>query len=458
MGRIVVVGASGASVPVTVDGAAAFSLAEASADTINGLASSGSLFAQNLLPGAAIATVPGGATGEALLFSPGSVGFPSGYDFLIIPAAGATVDETETASATTVLAGTGDTTVMGGGGGGAFIAGGGGNLFQGASVGGGSYTIALGNGNDSVDAFSGNNLVYTGTAHNQVELHGGQNTVWSSGSDNIIADSDGVIGLDGSGSNVSAGERTLVVDNGIGNSVRTGSLTSETIFGGGGGHYTYGPGQTTIIGGADDTISGGGTSTDPAHANIFGGINTVVDLDSFLADFTFIADPGERATLVGVTSDAVFGASGANVSYASAEGLSYLIAGAGNETLNGARASGSLELFGGEDTALTGGSGSDTVIAGTGNNTITGGAGGANLFIFSKGAAGGHDVITDFTGAAGNLVGLFGYGANAAQAALAGASSSGSGSVISLTDNTTITFDAVTPDQLKADAARFFST
>ena len=459
MGRIVVVGASGASVPVTVDGAAAFSLAENVAGALNGLASSGSLFAQDLIPGGAIATVPGGDTGEALLFSPAGIGFPAGYDLLTIPTVGATIDETATASATTVLAGTGNTTVMGGGGGGALIAGAGNNLFRGASAGGGNYTIALGNGSDSVDASSGNDLIYTGTGQNQVVLYGGYDTVWSSGTDNIVAERDDVVGLNGSGSDVSAGDQTLVVDDGIGNAVQTGGFAAETIFGGASGRYSYGPGDTTIIGGADDTISGGGTSTRPADANIFGGINTVVDLDSFLASFTFIADPGDNATLRGVTSDAVFGADGATISYADTEGLSYLIAGAGNETLNGAGASGSLELFGnGGDTALIGGSGSDTAIAGTGNNTVTGGSGGANLFIISEGAAGGHDVITDFTGAAGNRVGLFGYGAAAAQAALAGASSSGSGSVISLGDKTTITFDGVTPDRLKADAGSFFST
>ena len=459
MGTIVVVGASGASVAVTVDGAAAFSLAETVADAVNNLASSGSLFAQDLIPGGANATVPGGDTGEALLFSPGSIAFPVGYEFLTIPTVSATVDETGTASATTVLAGTGNTTVIGGSGGGAFIAGAGNNLFQGASVGGGTYTIALGDGNDSIDARSGNNLIYTGAGHDQVELHGGRNTVWSSGSDNISAESDDVIGLNGSGSSVTAGEDTLVVDNGSGNSVQAGSPTSETIFGGASGRYGYGPGETTIIGGVNDTISGGGTSTRPGQADIFGGIDTVVHLDSFLASFTFIADPGENAALVGVTTDAVFGADAANVSYANTEGLSYLIAGAGNETLNGAGASGSLELFGnGGNTALTGGSGSDMVIAGTGNNTITGGAGSANLFIFSEGAAGGHDVITDLASAAGNRVGLFGYGANAAQAALAGASSSGSGSVISLSDDTTITFEGISLDQLKADAGSFFST
>ncbi len=457
MDTVVVVGASGASVPVTVDGAAAFSLAETFAGAVDGLASSGSLFAQDLIPGGTIATVPGGDTGEALLFTPGSVVFPAGYDFLTIPTVSATIDETATASATTVLAGSGNTTIMGGGGG-AFIAGAGNNLFQDLSVGGGNYTIALGDGNDSVDVSGGSNLIFTGAGHNQVELYGGRTTVWSSGSDTINAESDDVVGLNGSGSDVSAGEDTLVVDNGVGNSVQTGSLTSETIFGGASGQYTYGPGDTTIVGGANDTISGGGTSTRPAHANIFGGVNTVVDLNTFLASFTFIADPGRNATLVGVNSDAVFGADGATISYANMEGLSYLIAGSGNETLNGAGASGSPELFGGGGTALIGGSGGDTAIAGTGNDTITGGSGGANLFIFSNGAAGGHDVITDFTSAAGNRVGLFGYGANAAQAALAGASGSGSGSVISLSDDTTITFDGITPDQLKAHAGSFFST
>ena len=81
------------------------------------------------------------------------------------------------------------------------------------------------------------------------------------------------------------------------------------------------------------------------------------------------------------------------------------------------------------------------------------------MFVFSKGAVGGSDFITDFGSAAGDMVGLFGYGANAVQTALAGATSTAAGgSIIALSDNTTITFTNLTVDQLKSHSSQIFST
>ena len=58
VGVVTVMGASGAHVPVTVNGGVAFSLAQAYASAVNGLG--GTLFSQNLTAGIAPATVPGG--------------------------------------------------------------------------------------------------------------------------------------------------------------------------------------------------------------------------------------------------------------------------------------------------------------------------------------------------------------------------------------------------------------
>ena len=78
--------------------------------------------------------------------------------------------------------------------------------------------------------------------------------------------------------------------------------------------------------------------------------------------------------------------------------------------------------------------------------------------MFSASEGGGKVAITDFGSAAGNMVGLFGYGANAVQSALATATNTSSGgSVITLSDNTTITFNNLNVDQLKADSSQFFS-
>ena len=92
--------------------------------------------------------------------------------------------------------------------------------------------------------------------------------------------------------------------------------------------------------------------------------------------------------------------------------------------------------------SLIGGQGSDTMFAGTGNSTLTG-SGSNDLFVFSKGAAGGVDVITDL-GATDSVV-LIGYGGAAAViAALAGATVSGGSTTISLSDNTKVVFSNVT--------------
>ena len=57
------------------------------------------------------------------------------------------------------------------------------------------------------------------------------------------------------------------------------------------------------------------------------------------------------------------------------------------------------------------------------------------------------------------MVGLFGYGAGAVQTALSNATDNAQGgSVISLSDNTTITFSNLTAAELQAKSSQFFST
>jgi Ca2+-binding RTX toxin-like protein len=89
---------------------------------------------------------------------------------------------------------------------------------------------------------------------------------------------------------------------------------------------------------------------------------------------------------------------------------------------------------------MIGGGGSDTMFASSGSATLTGGAG-SDFFTFVKGAAGGTDVITDFSS---NDTAVFvGYTAASIAAAVAGATTSAAGSTITLSDNTKITFSGV---------------
>ena len=84
-------------------------------------------------------------------------------------------------------------------------------------------------------------------------------------------------------------------------------------------------------------------------------------------------------------------------------------------------------------------------IGGAGSSTLTG-SGGANLFEFTKVVGGGAATITDFN--TNNSVLLQGYGVGAADAALQSATTSGSSTILTLSDNTKITFLNVTTSQL----------
>src|ERR1700712_5714351 len=113
VGVVTVMGASGAHVPVTVNGGVAFSLAQAYASAVNGLGSA--LFSQNLTPGIAPATVPGSKVGEGVVTVTGTYNFPTGYSYLTNAATGGVViNESAITTATSVLASTGGTTLMGG--------------------------------------------------------------------------------------------------------------------------------------------------------------------------------------------------------------------------------------------------------------------------------------------------------------------------------------------------------
>ncbi len=182
---VTVVGASGSIVPVTVNGAAAFSLAQNYAAAVNGLAFSGGLSAANLTPGGTAPTVAGGKVGEGVILNTGSFSFPTGYRYVTSNAAGpVTVDAGMMTSSTSVLAGIGGTTLFGGTGGGVFIAGGGSNAFDGAAT--GNYVIATGDGNDSIYGSGGNDLIEDGAGSNQVFTGTGNDTVFAQGTDSVV--------------------------------------------------------------------------------------------------------------------------------------------------------------------------------------------------------------------------------------------------------------------------------
>ena len=135
---------------------------------------------------------------------------------------------------------------------------------------------------------------------------------------------------------------------------------------------------------------------------------------------------------------------------AGATGAELLQAGAGNETLNGSNATANDTYYAGNNadvngstfyavTQVTTGTGNSTVFGSTGFSTVTAGSGNTTYEFVQGQAGGGAMTITNFDPAK-DQVRLYGYGTNAAQTAIAGAQVSTSGTVVTLSDNTRITF------------------
>jgi hypothetical protein len=135
---------------------------------------------------------------------------------------------------------------------------------------------------------------------------------------------------------------------------------------------------------------------------------------------------------------------------AATNGAEWLQAGAGNETLNGASSTANNTYYTGQNATVNGdtfyavtqvatGSGNSTVMGSTGASTVTAGPGGTTYTFVQGQAAGGTMTITDFNPSK-DAVRLYGYASGAAQSAISGAQVTSSGTVVTLSDNTKITF------------------
>ena len=444
---VTVVGASGSTLPVTVNGAAAVSLAQLYAATVNDIAFSGGLVASNLAVGQTPPPVPTGAIGEGVITAAGNYDFPAGYSYVTISTdMPVSLNEGLTTAPTSVLAGDGGTTLYGGAGGGFFTAGGGNNLFSGGR---GNYLVTMGDGNNSIYGGSGNDLIQDGAGSSQIFTGAGNDAVFSHGADQIeLGSGNSYVDLTGSNSTVSSSTGASEIVDAGSNNLFVGGPAATNLIAGRSGYYTF-SGNATVSGGSNDPLSAPGPTT------VFGGARPPA-VENRAGSLVFIATPGNDATIgAGGSSASVVGAAGSNITFLSAGGTNQLVAQGGAETLNGGLSPGALALVGGSGAAsLVGGSGADTLTAGSGNNTLVGGGGG-NAFLFTSANPGGHITIADFGSAAANVVQLVGYGAGEAQTALANASNVGAGgSVISLSDNTSITFLNLSADQLKAHGSQ----
>jgi len=290
-----------------------------------------------------------------------------------------------------------------------------GDTIEGGS---GNDTISTGGGSATVNSGTGDATIYlndttAGSAINQfVYLDDGRSVIFANGANDAVIATAGGQTINGGLANTSSELSVVLVGSSTGDQVN-GGVGAVTV-------YDYSAGGNTIDGGAGGMFFvGGGNIAD----TINGGGGPI----------------------------AVFGNGGDNITFANepgATGATELIAGNGAETLNGASATTNLALFGSTDTAatdlLTGGFGNDTLQAGVGNETLTGGAG-TNLFVFNAAAdAGGNITVADFGASGTNEVGFGGYTPAEVQAALAAGTESNGNFIITLSDNTTITFTGVT--------------
>jgi hypothetical protein len=204
---------------------------------------------------------------------------------------------------------------------------------------------------------------------------------------------------------------------------------------------------------SDGTANGNDLVNAGAGATLVYAANSNDTVNGGSGGLFFVAGPGVTDTVNGGGGEtAVFGASGDSITFGNtagvSTGLTELIAGSGSETLDGSSAQSGIAFYGTADSTgsnlLIGGAGNDTLQAGVGNETLTGGAGN-NLFVFNGAVdAGGTITISDFAGSSGNEIGFTNYDPSQIANAINNGQDENGNFVVTLSDNTQITFVGVT--------------
>jgi Ca2+-binding RTX toxin-like protein len=394
MPTVTVAGAHGQIVSLTFDSASNAALAQKLASAITVGVQDGTIIpavdTDGLPP-----PVPSGKIGEWVQTHDGTTILPSGYNAVVDTAADSTIFSSG-GNGESVLSSVGDLTFFAATGSGTVVAGGGDNRVILLSTDTGSWSINTGNGDDTVLAEgSGNDTINAGGGNNSILLGSGKDVVLSTGDDTVTA-SDGqeTISATGKGGDLVYGNASkLFFVTNVGGATVLGGTGSDTFFGGKGTDLVYGG-----TGGNNFLVAGTGAAT------LFGGGN----------------------------GDQLFGAG--SMSQA-------LHAGAGNETLSGG-AGGDTFYGSAGSTVIYGGFGADTFVAGSGAATITSGFT-SNLFVFNNGQAGGSESVQGFVSGR-DLIDLQGYGSNEVKLALKSQQLTAGGDMITLSDNTTITFAGIT--------------
>lgn len=302
-------------------------------------------------------TAPAGTPSFTILSAPGTYSLSSAQNAVAIGTGGASTVFGSGALGEQILGDNGNTTLVLRGGSGNVVLGNGNDFVTAAQIGTSGFSINTGAGNDTILALGGGNIVNPGGGNNLVGLGAGQNTVSLSGNDTLYGNANG-----GGSETVFGGSGPALVF----------PLSSNLYFIGGTGSASIvgGTGSATVFAGTGGTTVGGGSA----------GFNRLVNAQ------------GGSATL--------FGAAQGDLLYATGSGFTIMVAGSGNETLDGSNSTANNVFYGSNGPVgttgalITGGSGADTIYAGT-NSTIRGGAG-ADQIIFQAGRTSGTVQVLGF--------------------------------------------------------------
>jgi len=469
MGVVTVVGSSGMTVEVTIDGARMESLASTYAKQLLNASANGTLNSVDLAGGSNAAQSSAATVVQGVVTLGGSFSMTGGYTNLLIGSennasgtvtpldAPVTVDGSGiAASSISVLASnTTNTSFYAGNYSGTFVSTTGNTLFDGASR-SGSWTIATGSGNDTIIAASGVNNIRAGQGQNSITLGTGTSFVASEGQDTItgVENASDSVTLLGGNSIVTLKSNALVADTAL-----TGSQISlginSSVFGGTGSTVSFTDATGTIVGTVGDTISAAG------DLQVYHGSAQNISVSGALR---FISGTG--TTSISAGTGTIWGANDLHATV-NTNGLALFTANqpnaTGNQYIDASSSKGTLEAWtGAGSNTVIGTSGSDHFVFGTqfqdsnGSSyaTVTGGSGAANSFGVLAGHNGGDITITDFGSAAGNMFFMYNYKpADADQAIknlLNTATVSGGNTTIQLDNSMKVTFLGVT--DLKASS------
>ncbi len=267
---------------------------------------------------------------------------------------------------------------------------------------GGNDTVNGGNGNDHIIAGSGNDLIFAGAGDDIVLAGLGDDQVFGgSGNDRLFGEEgrDTIFGESGDDT-ISGGNDDDLLFGGEGNDSVAGDLGRDTIHGDAGNDKLDGGGDNDIIfgqAGADVLVGGsgndlliGGDDEDIVRGDD-GDDTVVVDTDE-VAD-QYDGGGGKdtldyTAVLHGSTIDLDEGtASSDEIGEDTISNFEVLLAGAGQDDIQGSDAAEEIHGNGGDD-VIDGGGGADIVSGGEGNDQLSDGAGTDTVS-----GDGGHDTV-----------------------------------------------------------------